>query len=285
MSANRFSGVNPHLNSLLQTPGSEDQPSLWPMFHSSHINHIADFLNQQLPARYTAYSEQSLQVRGVDWGDEIVLRRPRPDVTIFGRGTSTSLQSTSLMAASPTWEATIAAVIEPLKRPVAVVIRAQAEEGALGQVVARIELLSPSNKPGGGDASAYEDRRIESLESGVPLIEIDYLHETLPIIPGLPVYPLDDGAYPYMIVVSDPRPAWDTGKVAVYGFGVDEPLPVVPIPLLEAEQVIFDFDAVYQHTFTARRLHNLIDYADEPHRFQTYSREDQQRILEHITSL
>jgi len=108
-----------------------------------------------------------------------------------------------------------------------------------------------------------------------PLIEIDYLHETALIVEGIPVYPVDAAAYPYTMVVSDPRPAWDAGKVAVYGVGVDMALPAVPIPLLNDEQLVFDFDAVYQYTFMARRFHNLIDYSREPVRFGSYRREDQ----------
>lgn len=284
MTTNRFKGVNPHLNSLLQTPGSDEQPSLWPTFHSSHINHIADFLNQQLPANYTAYSEQSLQLRGVEWGEEIVLRRPRPDISLFGYETGSSPQTSTSLAAAPTWEAAIAEVVEPMKRPVAVVIRAVAADHSLGRLVARIELLSPSNKPGGSGASAYEDKRIEALESGIPLIEIDYLHETPPVIAGHPVYPRDAGAYPYMIAVSNPRPSWETGRVKVYGFGVDETAPPVPVPLLDDEALVFDFDAVYQHTFSARRYYNLIDEAREPLRFHTYSVADQARIRQRMES-
>lgn len=203
MNTNIFNGVNPYLNSLLHPPGTDDQPSLWAAFHSSHINHIADFLNEQLPVHYTAYSEQSLQVRGVDWGDEIILRRPRPDVTVFQQGMGGSPPIVARAAAHPTWEAAIATVIEPVKRPVAVVIRALEADATLGRVVARIEVLSPSNKPGGSDYSAYENKRIETLESGIPLIEIDYLHETPPVIHGIPVYPEAPGAYPYLIAVSD----------------------------------------------------------------------------------
>jgi hypothetical protein len=234
---NQFPGINPYLNSLLQTRGTDVQPSLWPAFHSTHVNHIADFLNQQLPPNYTAYSEQALQV-----------------------GKSG----------------------EPVKRLVGVVIRTVDEDAKLGRVVTRIELLSPSNKPGGSDASAYEDKRIETLEDRIPLIEIDYLHETPPVIHNVPDYPNDPGAYPYMMIVSDPRPTWDIGKVAVYGFGVDQVLPTIPIPLLDDEKIAFNFNAVYQHTFIARRFHNLIDDAEEPVRFHTYRRDDQAYIRERM---
>ena len=75
---NPYKGINAHLNSLLQTSATESQPALWSSFHASHINHIADFLNDALPDGYIALSEQSLQVR-----TELdnVIKRPRPGVT------------------------------------------------------------------------------------------------------------------------------------------------------------------------------------------------------------
>lgn len=39
---NLYAGINPHLNSLLQTRGTwERSPSLWPSFHTDHITDIA----------------------------------------------------------------------------------------------------------------------------------------------------------------------------------------------------------------------------------------------------
>lgn len=275
---NLFRGVNPHLGSLLQTPGTEETPSLWSTFHASHIIHLADLLNEYLPAHYTAYPERSLQIRELDWGDTILFSRPRPDVTIFRREGVGTTETGDALAMQPTWEAAIAEVIDPVQRPVAVVIRAATPDSALGQVVTRIEVLSPSNKPGGSHASAYKQRRIEALESGVPLVEVDYLHEQPPIIPAVPFYPHDPDALPYMIVVSDPRPNWEQGRVAVYGFGIDMPVPSVPIPLLDADVIVFDFDAAYQRTFTARRYASLIAPHAEPPRFDTYSPADRARI-------
>src|SRR5690606_34079662 len=112
--------------------------------------------------------------------------------------------------------------LEPIKHPNAVLIREVTSQRQLGQSVARIELLSPANKPNGRHHDAYNARRAESLESGVPLIEIDYLHEAPPVIYPLPIYPHDERATPYMVIVSDPRPDWLRGTVKVYGFGVFE---------------------------------------------------------------
>ena len=34
---NPYTGISPHLNSLLQTPGTDEQPSLWRSFHAAYI--------------------------------------------------------------------------------------------------------------------------------------------------------------------------------------------------------------------------------------------------------
>lgn len=119
---------------------------------------------------------------------------------------------------------------------------------------------------------------MEALEDGIPLIEIDYLHELPPIMTQLPSYPRQNDAHPYSIVVSDPRPDWYTGMVRVYGFDVDEPIKQFLLPLARKDAIIVDLDAVYQQTFQIIGLGNILKYAVEPARFDTYSVEDQAKI-------
>jgi hypothetical protein len=231
---NPYVGINAHLNSLLQTSDTDDQPSLWRAFHISHLTGIADALDTQFPRDYITMIEPSLQ-----------LLEAHDDPT------------------------------KPLK---AVVIRELLAQGKLGKIVTRIELLSPSNKLGGGHFDAYAVKRVDMLESGVPLIEIDYLHELPPIVSPSPRYPDQQGAFPYWIIVSDPRPNWQDGTVQGFGFHVGEAIKPIPVPLAGSEILIFDLNAVYQHTFKAGRWGDLLDYAREPERFHTYSADDQARI-------
>lgn len=220
---NPYKGINAHLNSLLQSPADDSQPALWSSFHASHINHLADFLNDVLPDGYIAMLVRS------ECAEEF---------------------------------------------HTAVVIYEVEEQGRLGKVVTRIELLSPSNMPRQSGYSAYRTKRIENLRSGIPLIEIDYLHEFESPIVNFPQYPHDENSTAYYIALSDPRPTWDEGTVKVYGSSVDEPLKSFPIPLGDDRELIFDIDAVYQHTFERRRYHTLVDYTDVPERFDTYSESD-----------
>ncbi len=263
-----FPGILPHLNSILQTPGVPDQPALWHTFHTSHIGHIVDELNTLLPDAYIAYAEQSLQVRSSDWE----FGRPQPDVTVFQQSPGPS-GSPAQPALQPTWEAELLATVENLQHPYAAVVREVGDQNRLGRIVTRVELLSPWNKR---RDSAYHDRRAEFLQTGVPLVEIDYLHESPSPILTLPHYPADPDSLPYYSAVSDPR----SGHVRVYGFGVDSPLKPFPLPLAGDDVVILDLNPVYRHTVERGRWSRIIDLTQPPERFDTYSQDDQRYILE-----
>lgn len=90
-----------------------------------------------LPDGYIAFSEQSLQVR-TELDD--VTKRPRPDVTVFEQSGAKPVASQST-AVAPTWQAEIADTVVAEEYHTAVVIREMQEQGKLGKVVTRIELL------------------------------------------------------------------------------------------------------------------------------------------------
>jgi hypothetical protein len=274
---NPYLGVNAHLNSLLQTPGTDEQPSLWQSFHAMHISDIARLLNTVLPDNYIALTEISLQSKGDAGFGEIVIHRPEPDVTIFQQQPSL-IPTQEIRQAQPTWQATIEETIDPEDLPSAVVIRHISQQSVGGKPVVRIELLSPSNKPSGSGYAAYRDRRLEALQSDIPLIEIDYLHETRSPIHHLPLYPHEPKSYPYYIALSNPRPTWRTGVVQAFGFRVNQAMPPILLPLDEDEHLNFDFTPAYQQTFEGGKWATFIRYAVPPVRFETYRTDDQTAI-------
>jgi Protein of unknown function (DUF4058) len=287
---NQYAGVNPHLNSLLQTPGNlaESRVSLWPTFHSSHLVDLANILNDVLPSSYIARAEHSLQVKA----DYLVgvprMHGPEPDVTIFGQSSGTVSGESVSAVAEPRvllLEKSLDIDEDFVK---AVVIYHADDDSMLGKVVTRIELLSPSNMPGGAGYRAYRDNRNQALFSGIPLIEMHYLHELPYPLMDVPAYPTDKESRPYHIFVSDPRPSVKEGHLYDYGFDVDMSFPVVDIPLLNDEKVSFDFGAAYQHTFRRGRWgtwQNLVDYTQLPVRFHSYSSADQERIRRRMTAI
>ena len=54
--------------------------------------------------------------------------------------------------------------------------------------ITRIELLSPANKFGGSHAAIYLMNRQRTLEAGINMVELDYLHETRSPIQAIPDY-------------------------------------------------------------------------------------------------
>jgi hypothetical protein len=276
MRENPYAGVNAHLNSALQSAGTIDQPALWHTFHQSFIVNIAESLNAQLPDQYIALAEQSLQSRDMvfEFG-EIITTMPQPDVTVFERYAHPA--SAGVAAPAPDWSVSLSDVAEALKPPSAVIIRELVHQ-KLGRVVTRIELLSPSNKPYRSGYQDYRQRRLETLHSGLPLVEIDLLHEQPPVILQVPRYPQHEKAYPYNILVSDPRPEWDEGETRGYGFRVNEPFKPFLLPLLGQENLIFEAQPVYDRTFIAGRWGDLLNYDAPPERFDTYSPDDQRQI-------
>ena len=99
--------------------------------------------------------------------------------------------------------------------------------------VTRIELLSPSNKLLSSNSHFYVTRRNETIVGGINLVEIDYLHQTSSPIRRLPSYPKREiDSYPYMILIINPHPTLNEGSTQIFGFRVDDPIPVVDIPLL-----------------------------------------------------
>jgi hypothetical protein len=271
VSKNLYRGVNPHLNSLFQTPGTEEFPADYRSFHTVFIGQMIFHFNERLPNGYVARAEESFRVIGTDASGKRFKHNPRPDVAIKSRGTVGAFAGQSV-AAQPTWEAKVLDTIDPLDSINAVTIH----DVSTNQIVTCIEVLSPANKTHGSYYSVYRARRAEYIYSQIPLVEIDFLHETEAIIPRHPIYPDDANSFPYYIAVTDSRPHVD--KTRVYGFSINDPIPTLPIPLLDIDVVLADFDAIYQTVFKGARLGDDVDYTQLPERFETYSADDQARI-------
>jgi hypothetical protein len=155
-----------------------------------------------------------------------------------------------------------------------------------GEPVAWIELLSPSNKGSDADALTYRDKRQEVLEAGVVFVEIDYLHATPATFPRLPVYPQSPKSSAYRIVIVNPRPSFREGMARVAGFGVDVPLPKLPIPLSDDLSVTFDFGPAYEQTFVNGGFgYTGVDYAQLPTHFERYRVDDQARIARRMLAV
>ncbi len=145
------------------------------------------------------------------------------------------------------------------------------------QPVVRIELLSPTNKPPGDGFIQYAEKRDTTLFQRLPLVEIDLLHEQPPVPRTIPSYAdQHPGATPYTIYLTDTRRSVEDGSTRVYGFGVDDAIPSIIIPLAEDDQLEVDFNAPYRRTFRELSyFREVVDYHLVPPRFETYWPDDQ----------
>lgn len=282
---NQYRGINAHLHSLLQSESG------WGGFHTIQIADLyKSLINALEPLGYTAEVEESLQVRRVDGSS----RNPRSDILLY------DTDPTRLRAKTQAPDAAIQRVpaLQLLaeddlsEKPYRAIAIYELDEDQVqrGEPVAWIELLSPSNKRG-HDGESYHTKRMDVLRAGLVFVEIDYLHESRPTFAALPPYRTRNGGallfepHPYRIVVIEPRPTLERGWAEVVGIDVDEPLPVVDIPLNGDDKVAFDFGEPYRKSVDEGLFGNKVDYAALPLNFDRYSPADQARIARRMVAV
>lgn len=281
---NLYIGINPHLHSLLQTPGVGATTSLYPSFHSDHITHIKDHLNRYLPPAYIAVTEPSLQIQGKKSAEDTFSKdsAPEPDIAIYQQKPRPgSLSTVSGAASSPTLHLELQLESQKEIMGISIYELKGAEHGLYGDPLVRIELLSPSNMPGGSYDAVYQYQRTKCFLAGIPLIELDYLHEYASPMKGVPHYPNDSSSKPYIITLTHPQ----IKAIDVYLFGINEPIPTVTISLSEGDQINFNFGEPYQYTWESSRFGNYIDYSKDPLRMNRYSQADQHTIRQHMQTI
>jgi hypothetical protein len=202
-----FPGMDPFL---------EDH-TIWPDVHARIAVEITNQLNPRLGPKYYA----TVEVQSSPGSAEVGITQPvRPDVSVYE-----SIASDEPMDAAGGLAIAVAPfVLQALPAPQRTVriYHTQSRE-----VVTAIEILSPTNKrPGNEGLAEYRRKRLAILHSQVHLIELDLLRGG--VRPGAE---LDDLAMEtdYIVLVNrgNPHRLSETWPVAL-----DQPLPVIPTPLL-----------------------------------------------------
>jgi hypothetical protein len=256
---NPYHGINAHLNSLLQQAYGG-----WESFHHDHITDLRRAISRALPPGYSARSEKTVQILGLD--DSFITSR-YPDVGVFREADTPRLASPA-----PSWTPTLETDLSELQEQSH--LFAVKVYNPQGRLVTRVELLSPGNKE---KPSHYLAMRLEMLQSHVHMVEIDYLHEQPNLFGGrLPDYSRDDpDSYPYHIAISNVQ----SGRLAWFCWGIDQALPTLALPLDEGVPILLDWDAVYQLTVANDDVaRTQLDYSEWPINISTYHPEDQARI-------
>lgn len=238
-----FPGMDPYL-----------EGDLWQEFHETLANAIRAQLLPMLRPKYVAllakrYILDQPVMAVMDVGYE-----PRPfypDVHVMKTAAS-SISATGMRAAvsAPTVE-----VISPMPEEVpttSVEIRDLADR----RLVTVIELLSPGNKYGSG-AEQYQERRQGILRTQTHLLEIDLIRRgaRIPVAGHLP-------PAPYYIYLSrfQRRP-----RTEVWAIHLQEPLPVVPVPLLPPDaDVSLDLQGALAACFELVGYERLLSYSEPP---------------------
>lgn len=272
---NQYRGVNAHLHSYLQA-----NVDSWTHFHTSYITLLVFAIGASLPIGYRVEIERSLQIRENYREIEDQIRRLSPV-----RAYTKFVLPSSRNAVDPPQ---IAVIIQPLRDTIindeslyhtaAVIYRSETNK-SLGKPVIQFELLSPANKDGDGYWQ-YVDKRRTTLKSGLTLVEIDYLHETVSPIRGIPCYIYKQPtSRPYSVTINHPQPSFEKGISTTYLFHVDDPIPALSVPLEGNDRIQVDFGIVYSQVYS--KLHTdgyRVDYEQLPLRFETYMEIDQERI-------
>jgi hypothetical protein len=234
-----FPGMDPYL----------EDPAFWPDFHAKFINYWQEHIADRVPSYYE-----------VRVGERVCIVEERPDAkkltgpdVAISRATRRKSQSQHRGAAAGTQE--------PVTIPF--VVLDQPREGYLEilhrpdrELVAVLELLSPGNKENPGRHTYMAKRNALWFEK-VHIIELDLLllGHLLPLDKPLPQ---DD--YFYLVHRSNYRPDCNA-----FSWGLRDPLPTVPVPLLPGDaDVMCDLAAVFATTFERRRYRPSLRYGKAP---------------------
>jgi hypothetical protein len=223
---------------------------LWSNFHTQFAVAIAHQLNPSLAPRYVAVTEKYQNVVGPEHiaiGAEV--ESVSPDVGV-AQATGKPMRRGGAALLEPPLELDTVISI-PVSHVWIKILDVRRR-----RLVTAIEFLSPTNKQGKG-RTRYLKKRRRLLLSEAHLIEIDLLRKgrRVPMADPLP-------AAPYFVLLSRRGRRPGTG---VWPIGLDEPLPDVPVPLLDDDpDVPLHLQAAFEAVYDQGNMGQLIDYTIEP---------------------
>lgn len=214
----------------------------WSSFHAEFIVDIARRIRRALPKGFIAKVEQSLSVDGPDTAIFATARNAsdsrQPDVTIFEVERAGGA-------------ATLTAKVAPLTRPL-----------AEPEVVAIVELLSPTNKDGAEGTAQYKRKQREARESGIHLLEVDLLRYGNHVVYVPKAVLEESGPYDYLVTLAH---AEHPLEYRFWRIGLRDTLPALAIPLTaDVAPVPLDLQSVFDTCYDEAGLGDAIDYSREP---------------------
>lgn len=230
-----FPGMDPYIE------GQE-----WEDFHFRFINAIADRLAPGLRPRYFARVEKRVYLEHTQDGEP---RRVRPDLAIGMRPGAPRPQPGAGTATAPPPFEIPQLVPEEIEEPFLEIRTVDGHE-----VIAVVEVLSPTNKRAGSDGRReYLVKREAVMRGSAHLIELDLLRggERVPMAKPLP--PLD---YYALVSRAERRPVAEIWPTRLRG-----PFPEIPVPLAGDDPALtLDLQAVFNTVYERAGYDYSLDY-------------------------
>lgn len=232
-----FPGMDPYL----------EHGARWPDLHQRLIAYSSELLQPHLHTTYVARIDERTEMKpyGRELTANFVVEPPR-------RLSKTQVAFGSLSADEPQ---TIRFLDDERRVPYIKIASVES-----GDVVTLIEVLSPDNKIGRGQAQ-YMERQDEILETPFNLVEIDLLSRpTATYARFFELHSPHD--WRYNICISRPQ---RRTSVEVYAMPLRDRLPRCKIPLLpEDSDAVLDLNAVLARCYDAGAYGMLLDYSKPP---------------------
>jgi hypothetical protein len=220
---------------------------LWTTVHTDLCAEIARQLAPKLRPKYVALSTRRVILAPPDENEGLAGQR-FPDVGILSSHPPGSSSGAAVASAPLILPASFP---EPIPH-VSVEIRDVAER----RLVTCIEVLSPTNKRGPG-REEYAAKRFQIVSGTAHLMEIDLLRAGTRFPTGQPL-----PAAPYFVFISH---AERRTEVEVWPIALEQPLPVVPIPLLPGDSTVpLDLQQALAVVYDIIGYDELIDYTPAP---------------------
>lgn len=235
-----FPGMDPYI----------EDPKIWPDFHNNLAAEIQGRLNGVIRPRYVARLMPYVTYETIEI---TTARGVRPDIGIWHIPERKGAVAEATAVITPAPVESIVAVDVPTRYTSVEIYKVDTM-----QLVTAIEILSPVNKRPGHDAYIeYHRKRRDLLRSPVHLVELDLLRggERMPL-----EKPVGSSAYVIMVSNAQHRPL-----VKVWPLQLDNPLPVLPVPLLEPDpDVALDLGTAVAAVYERGGYASIIDYRQPP---------------------
>ncbi len=237
-----FPGMDPYL----------EHPALWKEVHTGLSVAIADALGPQIRPRYRVSVERRTYLMTLTPDDYALVNKPKAPVMLPPWQASGAIPVNTSIGVMPR-------VVE-LPMPVEMIERyLEIRDVVTGDAVTTIEILSPANKSSRTGREHYEHKRNGVLGSATSLVEIDLLRAGEPF----PFYLSgEDVQSDYRIIVSRAqyRPRAD-----VYLFGLRDPIPDAPVPLLPGEaEPVLPLNQILHQLYDRAGYDLAVDYRKSP---------------------